>query len=127
MSVLRCFWCQCSAIAHELKNSLVTVSTFIGLLPQRHADAEFLKKFVTVLPKELGTEIQITSGPVLSAPKDLLPYLTNQTRGSILFLEDAGVRPYAIDRMLQQLKLAGKFAVAVLDRNRSTTARRPLG
>jgi len=31
------------------------------------------------------------------------------TRGSILFLEDAATRPYAIDRMLQQLKLAGKF------------------
>ncbi len=31
------------------------------------------------------------------------------TRGAILFLEDTGVRPYAIDRMLQQLKLAGKF------------------
>ncbi len=31
------------------------------------------------------------------------------TRGSILFLEDTATRPYAIDRMLQQLKLAGKF------------------
>lgn len=31
------------------------------------------------------------------------------TRGAILFLEDTGVRPYAIDRMLQQLKLAGKL------------------
>ena len=31
------------------------------------------------------------------------------TRGAILFLEDTGVRPYAIDRMLRQLKLAGKF------------------
>lgn len=31
------------------------------------------------------------------------------TRGAILFLEDTGTRPYAIDRMLQQLKLAGKF------------------
>ena len=30
-------------------------------------------------------------------------------RGSILFLEDAATRPYAIDRMLQQLKLAGKL------------------
>lgn len=30
-------------------------------------------------------------------------------RGSILFLEDTGTRPYAIDRMLQQLRLAGKF------------------
>jgi len=31
------------------------------------------------------------------------------TRGAILFLEDTGTRPYAIDRMLQQLKLAGKL------------------
>ena len=31
------------------------------------------------------------------------------TRGSILFLEDTAARPYALDRMLQQLKLAGKF------------------
>ena len=31
------------------------------------------------------------------------------TRDSILFLEDTGVKPYALDRMIQQLKLAGKF------------------
>lgn len=31
------------------------------------------------------------------------------TRGTLLFLEDTGVKPYALDRMLQQLKLAGKF------------------
>jgi len=31
------------------------------------------------------------------------------TRGAILFLEDTGTRPYALDRMLQQLRLAGKF------------------
>jgi muramoyltetrapeptide carboxypeptidase len=32
-----------------------------------------------------------------------------ETRGSILFLEDTVTRPYAIDRMLMQLQLAGKF------------------
>ncbi len=32
-----------------------------------------------------------------------------QTQGSILFLEDRGEKPYQIDRMLMQLKLAGKF------------------
>ena len=42
-----------AAITHELKNSLVMVSTFIGLLPKRHTDQEFLKKFSTVLPQEL--------------------------------------------------------------------------
>ncbi len=31
------------------------------------------------------------------------------TREAILFLEDTGTRPYAIDRMLRQLQLAGKF------------------
>jgi muramoyltetrapeptide carboxypeptidase len=32
------------------------------------------------------------------------------TEGTILFLEDRAERPYRIDRMLMQLKLAGKFA-----------------
>jgi len=32
-----------------------------------------------------------------------------QTAGTILFLEDIGVKPYQIDRMLLQLRLAGKF------------------
>jgi muramoyltetrapeptide carboxypeptidase len=32
-----------------------------------------------------------------------------QTEGKILFLEDVNTKPYQIDRMLMQLKLAGKF------------------
>jgi len=32
------------------------------------------------------------------------------TRGAILFLEDTATKPFAIDRMLQQLRLAGKFS-----------------
>jgi len=31
------------------------------------------------------------------------------TTGTILFIEDAGEKPYQLDRMLMQLKLAGKF------------------
>jgi len=37
------------------------------------------------------------------------PYEIN-TAGTILFLEDVAAKPYQIDRMLMQLKLAGKFA-----------------
>ena len=44
--------------------------------------------FATVLPRELGTECLITSGPLLSAPKDLLPHLTNASRGSGLFIDE---------------------------------------
>src|SRR5690606_16838870 len=36
----------------------------------------------TVIPKELGGELQIAAGPALDAPKDLLPYLTNASEGS---------------------------------------------
>lgn len=32
-----------------------------------------------------------------------------QTRGKLLFMEDIGAKPYQVDRMLIQLKLAGKF------------------
>ena len=32
-----------------------------------------------------------------------------RTEGTILFIEDRAERPYRIDRMLMQLKLAGKF------------------
>ncbi len=42
----------------------------------------------TVIPKELGVDLQIAAGPVLDAPKDLLPYLTNATEGSVLFIDE---------------------------------------
>lgn len=35
-----------------------------------------------------------------------------ETRGRILFLEDVGEQPYAVDRMLTQLRLAGKLDAA---------------
>jgi len=37
------------------------------------------------------------------------PYSIVQSAGTILFLEDLAAKPYQIDRMLMQLKLAGKF------------------
>ncbi len=42
----------------------------------------------TVIPRELGAELQIVSGPVLQAPKDLLPYLTNAAPRSVLFIDE---------------------------------------
>ncbi len=54
----------------------------------------------TVLPKELKTEIQITSGPALSAPKDLLPYLTNAEHGSILFIDEIHRLPPAVEEYI---------------------------
>lgn len=42
----------------------------------------------TVIPNELGVELQMAAGPALDAPKDLLPYLTNATHGSVLFIDE---------------------------------------
>ncbi|MEQ9411633.1 MAG: Holliday junction branch migration DNA helicase RuvB [Fuerstiella sp.] len=54
----------------------------------------------TVIPKELGTEIQITAGPSLSAPKDLLPYLTNASAGSVLFIDEIHRLPPAVEEFI---------------------------
>jgi len=54
----------------------------------------------TVLPKELGVELQITSGPSLSAPKDLLPYLTNASERSILFIDEIHRMPASVEEFI---------------------------
>jgi holliday junction DNA helicase RuvB len=54
----------------------------------------------TVIPKELGTELQITSGPSLSAPKDLLPYLTNASERSVLFIDEIHRMPPAVEEYI---------------------------
>lgn len=56
--------------------------------------------FATVLPRELGTECQVTSGPVLQAPKDLLPYLTNASYGSVLFIDEIHRLPAAVEEFI---------------------------
>jgi signal transduction histidine kinase len=44
-----------TTIAHELKNSLVLIRTFIQLLPERHKDQDFIKEFSETIPKELDS------------------------------------------------------------------------
>ncbi len=54
----------------------------------------------TVIPRELGVDIQIAAGPALSAPKDLLPYLTNAGEGSVLFIDEIHRLPAAVEEFL---------------------------
>lgn len=56
--------------------------------------------FATVLPHELGTSIQMTSGPALSNPKDLMPFLTNATEGSILFIDEIHRMPRVVEEFI---------------------------
>lgn len=56
--------------------------------------------FATVLPNELGTSIQMTSGPALSKPADLLPFLTNLEEGSILFIDEIHRMPRVVEEFI---------------------------
>lgn len=56
--------------------------------------------FATCIPRELGTSLQIASGAALSAPKDLIPYLTNAEEGSVLFIDEIHRLPKAVEEFL---------------------------
>ncbi len=56
--------------------------------------------FATVLPAELGVKIQMTSGPALSKPADLLPFLTNVEEGSILFIDEIHRMPRVVEEFI---------------------------
>jgi Holliday junction DNA helicase RuvB len=56
--------------------------------------------FATVLPNELGTSIQMTSGPALTKPADMLPFLTNATDGSIVFIDEIHRMPRVVEEFI---------------------------
>src|ERR1700740_1904335 len=56
--------------------------------------------FATVLPNELGTSIQMTSGPALPKPADLLPFLTNVEEGSFLFIDEIHRMPRVVEEFI---------------------------
>ncbi len=56
--------------------------------------------FATVIPRDLGVPLQITSGAVLNAPKDLVPYLTNAEEGSVLFIDEIHRLPKTVEEFL---------------------------
>src|SRR6202166_67619 len=56
--------------------------------------------FATVLPNELGTTIQFTSGPALTKPADILPFLTNAAEGTILFIDEIHRMPRVVEEFI---------------------------
>src|ERR1019366_5583915 len=56
--------------------------------------------FATVLPNELGTTIQMTSGPALVKQGDIIPFLTNATEGSILFIDEIHRMPRVVEEFI---------------------------
>src|SRR5262245_61341836 len=56
--------------------------------------------FATVLPNELGTSLQMTSGPALAKTADLLPFLTNVEEGSVLFIDEIHRMPRVVEEFI---------------------------
>ncbi|MEM0926752.1 MAG: Holliday junction branch migration DNA helicase RuvB [Planctomycetota bacterium] len=56
--------------------------------------------FARVIPAEMGTTVQIANGAGLSAPKDLLPYLTNVSARSVLFIDEIHRVPKSVEEYL---------------------------
>jgi signal transduction histidine kinase len=49
-----------ASLAHEIRNPLVTIKTFVQLLPQHHQDARFREKFFRLISDEVGRIDQLT-------------------------------------------------------------------
>ena len=56
--------------------------------------------FALCIPRELGVNVQLASGPGLKAPKDLIPYLTNAEERSVLFIDEIHRIPAAVEEYL---------------------------
>lgn len=56
--------------------------------------------FAMCIPRELGVPLQIASGAALTAPKDLIPYLTNAEERSVLFIDEIHRIPKAVEEFL---------------------------
>ena len=52
------------------------------------------------IPRELGVSVQLTSGPAIKAPKDLIPFLSNISQRSVLFIDEIHRLPKAVEEYL---------------------------
>ena len=56
--------------------------------------------FAICIPHDLGVDLQIASGAALTAPKDIIPYLTNAEERSVLFIDEIHRLPKAVEEFL---------------------------
>ena len=56
--------------------------------------------FATVLHNELVVELNLTSGAALDKKMDVMPFLTNATEGSILFIDEIHRMPKAVEEFI---------------------------
>src|SRR5580700_11255918 len=82
--------------------------------------------FATVLPNVLGTTIQMTSGPALSKPADMLPFLTNAAEGSILFIDEIHRMPRVVEEFIYPAMEDFRVDIVIGDGMNARTLSMPL-
>ncbi len=62
-----------ASLAHEIRNPLVTIKTFVQMLPQHHQDAAFRDKFFRLIGDEVGRIDRLTVQLLdLAAPRNFI-------------------------------------------------------
>jgi Holliday junction DNA helicase RuvB len=56
--------------------------------------------FAMCIPHDLGVSLQLASGAAMTAPKDIIPYLTNAEERSVLFIDEIHRLPKAVEEFL---------------------------
>lgn len=82
--------------------------------------------FATVLHNELGVELNMTSGPALDKKMDVMPYLTNASEGSILFIDEIHRMPKAVEEFIYPVMEDFRVDVVLGDGVNARTVNIPL-
>lgn len=56
--------------------------------------------FATCIPRDLGVSFHPSTGPLLKAPKDLVPYLTNLEEHAVFFIDEIHRMPHGVEEYL---------------------------
>jgi len=112
-------------LTHFVDSGLVAFQGPMAAKDWAHADGVNLESWIAALTQTAPWDVRINNGVVALAEGEAEGRLYGgclsslvaslgtayeiKTDDTILFLEDIGAKPYQIDRMLMQLKLAGKL------------------
>jgi Holliday junction DNA helicase RuvB len=82
--------------------------------------------FATVLHNELGVELAVTSGAALDKKMDVMPFLTNASEGSILFIDEIHRLPRAVEEFIYPVMEDFRVDVVLGDGMSARTINLPL-
>lgn len=92
-----------ASLAHEIRNPLVTIKTFVQLLPKHHADPVFREKFFTLIGEEVSRIDRLTEQLLdLATPRAYAPRMVELHPILLTSVELAAAK--ADDRHIRMIK-----------------------